>query len=510
MFGIEWTTELIAIVVIATVFAFVIGFLITKLTYAPKVTELQAETERLNTELADFEATKASLSESETNFQRAQITQAELSAQLKAEQDKVAQTRNELAQVKQKAEQDTQHFNSLNAEHTELKTTLTEREKHFEKQLKHLEESKELLTKEFENLANKIFAEKSKAFSDSNSEHISNLLKPFREQIEGFQKRVNEVHDASIKGNSDLNAEIKKVLDIGLQMSDEANSLTNALRGDAKQRGLWGEVQLEKTLQLSGLREHDHYESEANFKTETGKNRRPDYLIKLPDDKHIIIDSKVSLVAYDKAVNAETPEEGTVAMTQHTDAVKRHIDELADKDYTNLIGVHSPSFVLMFMPIEPAFIEAMKHNRDLFDYGYSKGIVLVSHTTLIPILRTVSNLWMIERSNAEARQISDKAGEIYNTVCTLAGRLNSLGGTLKTATNHYNDTVRSLVGQQGLYGKVSKFTELSSRISKSLPDLSTQEVDIEQDRVKLVVEEIKESQEHSDKLVKLEDKRQKE
>ena len=258
---------------------------------------------------------------------------------------------------------------------------------------------------------------------------------------------------------------------------------------------------------MSGLREHDHYQSESNFKTQSGKNRRPDYLVKLPDDKHIIIDSKVSLVAYDKAVNAESQEEGNLAMKQHTDAVKRHIDELADKDYTNLIGVHSPSFVLMFMPIEPAFIEAMKHNRELFDYGYNKGIVLVSHTTLIPILRTVSNLWMIERSNAEARLISDKAGDIYNTVCLLAERLGSLGNSLKATSTHYNNTVRSLVGQQGLYGKVDKFTQLSSKISKSLPDLTTQEVEFEQDRVQLIVEEIKESHKDSDNLSQLDDNR---
>ena len=476
MFGVEWTNELVAIIVLVTVLAFVIGFLVSKLSL-------------------------------QKTLQALQIQQAASAEQLKAEQEKLTSARDEIAQLRAKSDQEQLNYNQLNSEHTELKTTLSERERHFEQQLKQLEESKELLTKEFENLANKIFTEKSKAFSDTNSEHINNLLKPFREQIEGFQTRVNEVHDASIKGNSDLNAEIKKVLDIGLQMSDEANNLTTALKGDSKQRGIWGEVQLEQTLQLSGLREHDHYESESNFKTESGQNRRPDYLVKLPDDKHIIIDSKVSLVAYDKAVNADTKEESNLAMKQHTDAVKRHIDELADKDYTNLIGMHSPSFVLMFMPIEPAFIEAMKHNRDLFDYGYNKGIVLVSHTTLIPILRTVSNLWMIERSNAEARQISDKAGEIYNTVCTLAERLSSLGGSLKAASNHYNNTVRSLVGQQGLYGKVEKFTQLSNKISKSLPDLTAQEVDFDQDRVQLIVEEIKETEEASDNLIQLDDKR---
>ncbi len=505
MFTIEWTNELLALTGVIALVMLIIGFLLTRVFMQSKLTEMNEQISLLKHELDDLRSVKEQLGHAENQLRTAQISGAELAAQLRAEQDNSKRLSNELTDVRQAQQAETNRYLSLSEEYTELKTTLAERERSFDQQLKRLSDSKELLAKEFENLANKIFTEKSKAFSDSNSDHINTLLKPFREQIEGFQKRVNEVHDASIKGNSDLNAEIKKVLDIGLQMSDEANNLTTALKGDSKQRGIWGEVQLEKTLQLSGLRQTDHYESEANYKDKDGNNKRPDYLIKLPDDKHMIIDSKVSLVDYDRAVNAETPEQSTIAMQQHVDAVRNHIDDLAKKDYTNLIGIHSPSFVLMFMPIEPAYIEAMKHNRDLFDYGYKKGVVLVSHTTLIPILRTVSNLWMIEQSNAEARQISDKAGEIYNIVCTLAMRLQKLGNSLKATSNHYNDTVRSLVGQQGLYGKVDKFTELSNRISKSLPDLSAQEIDIEQDRVKLVVEEINENR---DNLVSIEDKRQ--
>jgi DNA recombination protein RmuC len=213
----------------------------------------------------------------------------------------------------------------------------------------------------------------------------------------------------------------------------------------------------------------------------------------LPDGKHIIIDSKVSLVAYDRAVSAESPEEYNLAMAEHIKSVRKHIDDLAAKDYTNLIGMHSPSFVLMFMPIEPAYIEALKNNKDLFEYGYKKNIVLVSHTTLIPILRTVSNLWMIERSNTEAREISEKAGDIYNSVCTVAERLSKLGGTLNTASNHYNNTVKALAGQQGLYGKVERFTQLSAKVTKSLPVLEPSHVDFEQERLALVVEAIDES-----------------
>ena len=170
--------------------------------------------------------------------------------------------------------------------------------------------------------------------------------------------------------------------------------------------------------------------------------------------------------------------------------MKAKIDDLASKDYTNLIGIRSPSFVLMFIPVEPAYIDALKHNKDLFGYGYDKGIVLVSHTTLIPILRTVANLWMMERSNVEAREISDKAGDIYNQVCLVAENLQKLGVTLGSASNHYNRTVNALVGQRGLHGKVERFSTLSSKVSKSMPELESRHIDFEHERLALVAEPI--------------------
>jgi DNA recombination protein RmuC len=406
--------------------------------------------------------------------------------------EQLKETKQNLLDAQQRQTQLQERYQSLSNEHTELKTTLERKEEHFKEQMQQLSETKQSLTKEFENLANKIFDEKGKTFTHTSQASIDTMLKPFREQIEGFQKRINEVHDAALQGNTSLNAEIKKVLEIGLNMSKEANNLTSALKGDSQQRGAWGEAQLRRTLEMSGLIEEAHYEVQSSFKDAEGKQKQTDYLIKLPDGKHIIIDSKVSLNAYDRAVGAESPEEYQLAMSEHVKAVRKHIDDLASKDYTNLVGMRSPSFVLMFMPIEPAYIEALKSNKDLFEYGYKKGIVLVSHTTLIPILRTVSNLWMIERSNAEAREISEKAGDIYNSVCTVAERLSKLGGTLNTVSNHYNSTVKALAGQQGLYGKVDRFSRLSAKVSKSLPHLEANHVDFETERLALIVEPIDE------------------
>lgn len=406
--------------------------------------------------------------------------------------EQLKEAKQNLVEVQQRHAQLQERYQSLSNEHTELKTTLERKEEHFKDRMQQLSETKQSLTKEFENLANKIFEEKGKTFTHTSQASIDTMLKPFREQIEGFQKRINEVHDASLQGNTSLNAEIKKVLEVGLQMSKEANNLTSALKGDSQQRGAWGEAQLRRTLEMSGLIEEAHYEVQSSFKDAEGKQKQTDYLIKLPDGKHIIIDSKVALNAYDRAVGAESPEEYQLAMSEHVKAVRKHIDDLASKDYTNLVGMRSPSFVLMFMPIEPAYIEALKNNKDLFEYGYKKGIVLVSHTTLIPILRTVSNLWMIERSNAEAREISEKAGDIYNSVCTVAERLSKLGGTLSTVSNHYNSTVKALAGQQGLYGKVDRFSQLSAKVSKTLPHLEATHVDFETERLALIVEPIEE------------------
>lgn len=404
----------------------------------------------------------------------------------------LADTRDTLARQSRACDELQAQLAELRTEQATLQTTLAQREEHFREQTQQLADSRKLLSQEFENLANRIFEEKGKTFTQTSQSSLDTLLKPFREQIDGFQKRINEIHDASLQGNTSLGAEIRKVLDIGLQMSKEASNLTSALKGDSQQRGAWGEAQLRRTLEMSGLLEDAHYEVQRSFKDAEGRHRQTDYLIRLPDGKHIIIDSKVSLLAYDRAVSADSPDEYQNAIIEHVKAVRRHIDDLASKDYTNLVGMRSPSFVLMFMPIEPAYIEALKNTRDLFEYGYSKNIVLVSHTTLIPILRTVSNLWMIERSNAEAREIGEKAGDIYNQICLVAERLQKLGGTLNTAGNHFNDTIRALAGKQGLYGKVERFSRLSAKISKTLPALEPIHTDFEAERLSLIVEALDE------------------
>lgn len=384
---------------------------------------------------------------------------------------------------------------SLEKQTSEAVTLATEREQQEENlraQKEFIKNSSESLNQQFENLANKVFEQKGKQFAETNQTTLGGILKPLQEQIAGFQSRVNEVHDASTKSHTSLQQAIDGVKDLGLKIGKDASNLTTALKGDSQQRGAWGEAQLQRTLEISGLIEGDHYTMQDSFSDSAGKVKRTDFLVRLPEDRQLIIDSKVTLNAYERTIAAETPEQYERAMTEHVMAVRKHIDELASKDYTRLTGMKSPSYVLMFMPMESAYIEALKHNKELFQYGFNKQVVLVSHTTLIPILRTVANLWMLERSNAEAREISDMAADIYNKVTAVAEGLRNLGGSLTTVGNHYNKAVVALAGKQGLFGKVEKFEKISTKISKALPDIEPRDFELETGRLDLVLEPIDE------------------
>ena len=251
---------------------------------AQSAAELQQTRDELRT-------TRDQKHDAEKNLEAAQSNTRSSDKRLEDANARIQELKLQITENQQSHDALNERYLGLNTEHTELKTNLERKEEHYKEQLEHLGEARQSLTKEFENLAHKIFEEKGKTFTDTSKASIDVLLKPFREQIEGFQKRVNDVHDASLQGNATLNAEIKKVLDIGLKMSAEANNLTSALKGDSQQRGAWGEVQLRRTLEMSGLLEGDHYDAQSELKDAEGKRKRPDYLIKLPDGKHIIIDS---------------------------------------------------------------------------------------------------------------------------------------------------------------------------------------------------------------------------
>jgi len=358
---------------------------------------------------------------------------------------------------------------TLAAQLSAQSATLAERESSHQNQMKWLEESRAALRSELEVVGQKLLTSSGKALESTNQKSLDSLLKPLAEKIDQFQTRVNQVHTDMVRNSASLSEQIKHLESVGVSMSDEAHNLTRALKGDKKLVGNWGEAQLEKTLELAGLRRGEHYDAQVTIKDAQGDRHVPDFVIRLPEGKNLVIDSKVSLVDYERAVTAETESERASALDAHGKAVRSHIDALSAKDYANLPGMESPDFVLMFMPVEPAYIEVMRSQRELFNHGYQKNVVLVSHTTLMPILRTVANLWMIEHSNREAREISDRAGDIYNTVCLLGDRLLALGSSMTTATQKYNDAVRAVQGKQGLVGKVARFQTLSKKANKIFP-----------------------------------------
>ena len=376
----------------------------------------------------------------------------------------------EVEALKRQLEEMNQNLVASSGREEGLKATLALKETEHAEKIALLEDAKKMLRLEFEKTAQALVSQGEKSLSTRNQESLNQLLKPLSEKIDGFQSRVNQVHSDLTGQNAALKTQIKQLHDVGQEMSSEASNLTQALKGDKKLIGNWGEAQLERTLELAGLRRGEHFEAQQAFKGEDGQRMLPDFVIFLPQDKHIVIDSKVSLVDYERAITTEDDSERTQSLAAHAAAVKRHIDQLSEKDYANLAGLQSPDFVLMFMPVEPAYIEIMRTQRDLFNYGYRKNVILVSHTTLMPILRTVANLWMVERSNAEARDISDRAGDIFNAVCLVAERMESVGASLSQTTKRSNEAVKSLVGRQGLHGKVDRFQTLSTRVSKTFPE----------------------------------------
>ncbi|MEL0332617.1 MAG: DNA recombination protein RmuC, partial [Halieaceae bacterium] len=363
-----------------------------------------------------------------------------------------------------------EQVSDLKAQLSAQAATLSERESHHQSQVKWAEESRMTLRTELEVIGQKLLSSSGKALETTNQKSLDSLLKPLAEKIDQFQSRVNQVHTDMVRNSASLSAQIKHLESVGVSMSGEAQNLTRALKGDKKLVGNWGEAQVEKTLELAGLRRGEHFDAQVAVKDERGDRHLPDFIIRLPEGKNLVIDSKVSLVDYERAVTAESDADRTTALDAHAKAVRHHIDALSAKDYANLPGMDSPDFVLMFMPVEPAYIEVMRSHRELFNHGYQKNVILVSHTTLMPILRTVANLWMIEHSNREAREISERAGDIYNTVCLLGERLLSLGTSISTTANKYNDAVKAVQGKQGLLGKVSRFQSLSQRANKSFPD----------------------------------------
>ncbi|WP_421253004.1 DNA recombination protein RmuC [Aeromonas jandaei] len=333
------------------------------------------------------------------------------------------------------------------------------------------QEAEQRLSQQFENLANRIFEQNSGNFRELNQNSLDLLLTPLKEQLEGFRRQVGETHAQETAQRHSLKFELERLAELNARMTEEAAALTRALKGDSKQQGNWGEVVLARILSECGLREGHEYHTQVNIEVEKGKRYQPDVIVHLPQEKDIIIDAKVSLTAYERWYNADEELEKAVALKEHVASVRNHIRELGRKDYQQLPGVRTLDYVLMFVPVEPAFLTAMEADPSLVRYGLDNNILLVSPTNLMVALRTIENLWRYERQNQNARQIAERAGRLYEKLRLFVEEMQQMGGSLHKAQESYDKAMGRLVNGRGnLIAQVERFRELGVEVTKSLPE----------------------------------------
>jgi len=371
---------------------------------------------------------------------------------------------------KEDIESKNQSIIELNSKLASRNTEIENLNEKLTNQAKEVEELQTKFTEQFNNLANKILEEKTQKFTEQNKENLDTILKPLNEKLKDFEKKVEDTYIKNVKDRTDLQAEVKKLFELNTKISEDANNLTKALKGDVKKQGNWGEMILERILESSGLEKDREYKTQESFNREDGGRYQPDVIIYLPEDKHIVIDAKVSLVAYDNYVSAETTEEQDEFMKLHLKSIKAHIKELADKQYFKLEGLNTPEYVLMFIPIEASFSIAVKEDSALFNEAWDNKIVIVSPSTLIATLMTVSSIWKQENQTKNAIEIARQSGNLYDKFEGLMSDLLQLGKRIDDTHKLYKSSMNKLVeGSGNLIGRVEKLKTLGAKASKSLP-----------------------------------------
>lgn len=336
-------------------------------------------------------------------------------------------------------------------------------------QKQEVEKIQEKFTIQFKNLANDLLEEKSKKFTDQNKINLENILKPLGERIVAFEKKVEQTNKESLERNVALRTEIKKLNELNSQITKEAENLTKAIKGDIKVQGDWGEFILESILEKSGLVKGREYFVQASLVTEAGKRYQPDIIVQLPDEKTIIIDAKVSLVNYEKFFNTVYEKEKEVYLKKHIQSIRKHISLLSEKNYQDLYTMRGLDFVLMFIPMEPAFSLAVQHDASLFNDAYEKNIVIVSPSTLTATLRTIANIWKNEYQNQHALEIARQGGALYDKFVSFIEDLKNVGRQMDSTRKVYIEAVKKLYeGRGNLISKAQRIKELGARTNKAL------------------------------------------
>jgi DNA recombination protein RmuC len=393
---------------------------------------------------------------------------------LEERQHQLSNTIDDLKQHQSKIESEREDIRRekefLNSELTRRNTEYENLQQQNLKRDEELAKQQEQLRKDFELLANKILEEKSEKFTLQNKENIKNILNPLQEKIQGFEKKVEDSQKESISMHSALKEQLLGLKDLNQQMTKEATNLTRALKGDSKMQGNWGELVLERVLEKSGLEKDREYFVQQSFQREDGSRVLPDVVLHLPDNKRMIIDSKVSLTDYERYVNADEDNRPQY-LKAHVNSIRKHVDQLSEKKYEDLYDIESPDFVLLFIPIEPAFAVAINEDNSIYNKAFEKNIVIVTPSTLLATLRTIDTMWNNEKQQQNAIEIARQAGALYDKFEGLVSDLTGVGKKIDDAKKDYSSAMNKLVdGKGNLITSVEKLKKLGAKAKKALPE----------------------------------------
>ena len=396
---------------------------------------------------------------------------AEISAENKSQNQKIAEQQELNFKQNTEIKELQNDKNQLIGLKSQLSAQNENLQKLLDSQKEEITKMQEVAKTEFQNLANKILEEKTLKFTEQNQQNLKNILNPLQEKITDFEKKVENTHKESIDYHAALRQQIIGLKDLNVQMSKETVNLTKALKGDSKIQGNWGELVLERVLEKSGLEKGREYEIQKSFVTEEGNRVQPDVVINLPDGKKMIVDSKVSLTAYEKYINEDEEEQKSAFLKEHVYSLKRHVEQLGNKNYQHLYEMESPDFVLLFIPIEPAFAIALNEDTQLYNKAFEKNIVIVTPSTLLATLRTIDSMWTNQKQQDNAIEIARQAGALYDKFEGFVTDLVKIGKKMDEAKSEYEGAMNKLVdGKGNLITSVQKLKIMGAKAKKSLPD----------------------------------------
>jgi DNA recombination protein RmuC len=408
--------------------------------------------------LEELKTERARLAAEAETLQRSRAADQHVIATLEERSRRIPELEQELAGYQAVREENARLLQALNLERRQA-----------DEKLKLLAEAKEALASEFQNLANRIFEEKGEKLVQQNVANLDSILKPLGERLKEFQVRVEETYDKESKQRFSLQNEIQKLVEANARMSVDALNLANALKGDSRTQGAWGEVVLERVLEASGLQRGREYDLQASFDGAGGK-ARPDVIIRLPEAKHVVVDSKVSLTAYEAYCRAEDDLGRKRELARHIESLRAHVKALAEKNYQSLYGIRTPDFVLMFVPVEPAFALALREKQELFEDAFHRNVMIVSPTTLLISLRTIASIWRYEYQNRNAQELVRQCTALYDKFVGFVADLEDIGKRLKAAQSSYEDAYGKLAAGRGnLVRQVERIRELGLKPAKPLP-----------------------------------------